>query len=422
MPLSRPDEPGGRKDAGKGLTRKMASYLRVQNLDVRGKRVLLRVDLNLPMKAGHVTDDTRLTGTLPTIELLRKNGARTMLVSHLGRPDGRASESLSLRPIAKLVSERIGAPVAFAEDCIGAPARDVMRALKDGDVAMLENVRFHEEEENNNPSFAKSLASLCDIYVNDAFGTAHRAHASTAGVTQYVPSAAGLLMQAELDALETLTSKPVHPYACAIGGSKVSDKVRVFTSLIDKVDAFIIGGGMANTFLAASGVAVGSSLCEENLAPAKEILQIAEIKGVKLFLPIDAVVAPNFDADDQAHVVAIADVDNEMILDIGPATAALYAEQLRNAKTVIFNGPMGVYEKQAYQAGTRTVCEAIATATKAGATTVVGGGDAASAAKMMGFGDAFTHVSTGGGAMLEYLEGKILPGVAALQEAAVSAR
>lgn len=396
----------------------MAAFLRVQDLDVRGKRVMLRVDLNLPIRDGEFTDDTRLVGVLPTIELLRKNGARTILVSHLGRPEGRASEKYSLRPVAKLVSERIGAPVAFAEDCAGASASDVVSALKDGDVAMLENVRFHEEEESNNPAFAKSLASLCDIFVNDAFGTAHRAHASTVGVPQYVPAAAGLLMQAELDSLGALTAKPVHPYVCAIGGSKVSDKVRVFTSLMDKVDAFVIGGGMANTFLAASGIAVGSSLCEKNLQPAQEILAQAKAKGVKLFLPTDAMVSPSFDADESAHVVAIADVGNEMILDIGPATAATYAEQLRNAKTIIFNGPMGVYEKQAYQAGTHAICEGIATATKSGATTVVGGGDAASAAKAMGFGNAFTHISTGGGAMLEYLEGQALAGVTALQSAA----
>jgi phosphoglycerate kinase len=399
----------------------MALYSRVQDQDVRGKRVLLRVDLNLPMKSGKVTDDTRLLGVLPTIKLLRENGARTVLVSHFGRPDGKASDALSMRPIAELISERIGMPVAFASDCIGEPAQTVAAALKDGDVAMLENVRFHAEEEKNDPEFAKQLASLCDLYVNDAFGAAHRAHASTAGITQYVPAAAGLLMQAELDALETLTAKPKSPYVCAIGGSKVSDKVRVFTSLIDKVDAFVIGGGMANTFLAAQGVAVGSSLCEANLEPAKDILRLAESKGVTLYLPIDAVTSPAFDADDKAHVVEIAQVGDEMILDIGPKTAALYADQLRAAQTIIFNGPMGVYEKTAYQSGTRTVCEGIAAATKAGAVTVVGGGDAASAAKAMGFGDSFTHISTGGGAMLEFLEGKKLPGVAALENATVNA-
>ncbi len=397
----------------------MTSYLRVQDLKLSGKRVLLRVDLNLPIHDGHVTDDTRLIGILPTLKLLRENGARTLLISHFGRPNGQAAEAFSLRPIAQLVAERIGAPVAFAADCIGAPARDVMHALRDGDVAMLENVRFHPEEERNNPSFAKALASLCDIYVNDAFGAAHRAHASTSGVTAFVPSAAGLLMQAELDSLTALTTNPVRPYVCAIGGSKVSDKVRVFQSLLDKVDAFVIGGGMANTFLAAQGINMGTSLCERNLEPAQEIIAAAKARGVRLLLPSDAVVAPHFDADEQANVVQIDAIGTSMMLDIGPATAADYAAELHGAKTIIFNGPMGVYEKTAYQAGTRAVCAAIAEATAAGALSVVGGGDAASAAKAMGFGTAFSHISTGGGAMLAFLEGTLLPGVAALQAAAI---
>lgn len=391
------------------------AYPRVQDLDVRGKQVLLRLDLNLPIAAGVVTDETRLTGALPTIRYLRRSGARTLILSHLGRPNGQSSDALSLRPIAALLSERIGAPVAFASDCIGTPARDVARMLKDGELAMLENVRFHAEEEANNPAFARALASLCDLYVNDAFGAAHRAHASTVGIAKYVPAAAGLLLQAEIEALTRLRADPRRPYLCAIGGSKVSEKVRVFTTLLERVDAFVVGGGMANTFLAAKGISVGASLREANLEPASAILQIAEAKGVKIFLPLDGVVAPSLDDEVRSRVVAIEAVGKEeMILDIGPKTAALYAEQLRVAATVIFNGPMGVYEKSAYRAGTRTVCEAIVAATKAGATSVVGGGDAASAANAMGFGNGFSLISTGGGAMLEFLEGKTLPGVAAL--------
>ena len=391
------------------------AYSRVQDLDVRGKRVLLRLDLNLPMKAGVVTDETRLTGALPTMRYLRRSGARTVILSHLGRPNGQSAEALSLRPIAALLAERIGAPVAFAVDCVGAPARDVARMLKDGEFAMLENVRFHAEEEANDPAFARALASLCDLYVNDAFGAAHRAHASTVGIVKYVPAAAGLLMQAEIEALTRLRADPRRPYLCAIGGSKVGEKVRVFTTLLERVDAFVVGGGMANTFLAAKGISVGASLREANLEPASAILRLAEAKGVKIFLPLDGVVAPSLDDEVRSRVVAIDAVGKEeMILDIGPKTAALYAEQLRVAATVIFNGPMGVYEKSAYRAGTRVVCEAIVAATKAGATSVVGGGDAASAANAMGFGNGFSLISTGGGAMLEFLEGKTLPGVAAL--------
>jgi phosphoglycerate kinase len=393
----------------------MPAFSRVQDCDVQGKRVLLRLDLNLPTSAGVITDETRLTGALPTIKLLRERGARTVIISHFGRPKGRPSGEFSLRPVAVLLSKRIGAPVAFAEDCVGEGARDVGRLLKDGDLAMLENVRFHAEEEANNPAFARGLASLCDLYVNDAFGAAHRAHASTVGITKYVPAAAGLLMQAEIEALTKLRANPRKPYLCAIGGSKVGEKVRVFTTLLESVDAFVVGGGMANTFLAAKGISVGASLREANLEPASAILQIAEAKGVKLFLPIDGMVAPSLEAEDRSRIVAIEAVgEDDMVLDIGPKTAALYSEQLRNAATVIFNGPMGVYEKSAYRAGTRAVCEAIVAATKAGATSVVGGGDAASAVNAMGFGAGFSHISTGGGAMLEFLEGKSLPGVAAL--------
>jgi len=309
-------------------------------------------------------------------------------------------------------------PVAFAGDCVGEAAQNAVAKLQDGQILVLENVRFHAQEEKNDPGFAKQLASLADLYVNDAFGTAHRAHASTEGVAHYLPSAAGFLMQAELDALRKLTDEPRQPFVCVIGGAKVKDKVGVFTKLMERVHGFCIGGGMANTFLAAEGVDVGKSLRDDDLSPAKDILAKAKIMNVALHLPVDAVISTAFDNDSGAHVVEICDVGDEMILDIGPATAKQYAAVIEKAKTIVFNGPMGVYEKTAYQQGTKVVGDAIALATENGATSVVGGGDAAAAAHELGFANAMTHVSTGGGATLEFLEGKTLPGVAALETAA----
>ncbi len=323
-----------------------------------------------------------------------------------------------MRPVAPALAQRLGIPVAFADDSIGPIARDAVAKLKDGDVLLLENVRFHAGEERNDPAFARELASLGDLYVNDAFGTAHRAHASTEGLAHLLPNAAGLLMQEELAALARVISNPAHPYVCVIGGAKVKDKVDVFTNLMNKVDAFCVGGGMANTFLAARGTNVGASLRDDDLEPAKKILDLAAHHDTTLHLPIDAVVSRAFDADDQAHTVDIEDVHDEMILDIGPRTAAAYAAAIAPAKEIVFNGPMGVYEKPAYRSGTKVVGEAIARATKAGARSVVGGGDAAAAAHMLGFADAMTHVSTGGGATLEFLEGRTLPGVAALEQSA----
>ena len=290
--------------------------------------------------------------------------------------------------------------------------------MNDGDVALLENVRFHPEEEANDPEFARRLASLGDLYVNDAFGTAHRAHASTEGIARYLPAAAGFLMEAELSALGSVMENARTPFVCAIGGAKVRDKVGVFTNLIERVDAFVIGGGMANTFLAAQNMNVGTSLRDSDLGPAAAIIELAERKNVTLHLPTDAVVSTAFDADDAAKTVPLSEIGDEMILDIGPETASAYATVLRAAKTIVFNGPMGVYEKAPYRAGTRTVGEAIAAATAAGATSIVGGGDAAAAAVELGFATAMSHVSTGGGATLEFLEGKTLPGVAALERAA----
>jgi phosphoglycerate kinase len=393
----------------------------LRDVEVRGKRVLLREDLNVPMKDGAIADETRITAALPTLRYLHEHEAKTVILSHLGRPDGKANPKYSLRPLAARLAELLGTEVRFVDDCVGEAAVAASRALPDGGFALFENVRFHAEEEANDPAFARELAKSGDLYVNDAFGTAHRAHASTAGVAQYLPAYAGFLMEAELAALARLTEHPAHPFVCAIGGAKVVDKVGVFEHLLDRVDAFVIGGGMANTFLAAQGINVGKSLRDPDLMPAQRIIAMSLAKGVTLHLPTDAVVADAFDADDTARTVPLDRVGEGMILDIGPETARTYAEVLRNAKTIVFNGPMGVYEKRPYQNGTRVVGEAIAEATQRGATSVVGGGDAAAAAHVLGFAGAMTHVSTGGGATLEFLEGKTLPGVAALEQSAARA-
>jgi phosphoglycerate kinase len=391
------------------------SFRTLADADVRGKRVLLREDLNVPMKGGAIADETRITAALPTLRWLHEHGAKTVILSHLGRPDGKPDPKYSLRPVGMRLAELLGTPVQFVDDCIGEACVRASHALPDGGFALFENVRFHPEEEANDPGFARALAASGDLYVNDAFGAAHRAHASTAGVAADLPAYAGFLMQAELEALGRLTRNPARPYVCAIGGAKVADKVGVFENLLALVDAFVIGGGMANTFLAAQGVDVGKSLRDPDLGPATKILALAKQKNVALHLPTDAIVADAFDADDTARTVPIAQVGDGMILDIGPQTARAYADVLRKAKTIVFNGPMGVYEKTPYQNGTRTIGDAIAEATRHGAVSVVGGGDAAAAAHALGFAGAMTHVSTGGGATLEFLEGKTLPGVAALE-------
>jgi phosphoglycerate kinase len=387
----------------------------MNELDVRGKRVLLREDLNVPMDGAGVADYTRIDAALPTLRALHERGARTIVLAHLGRPDGTPDPKYSLRPVALALSERIGLPVAFADDCVGPRAQAAVDALHDGDILLLENVRFHAGEERNDPAFVAQLAALGDVYINDAFGTAHRAHASTEGLAHVLPHAAGLLLQGELDALSKLTGHPAKPFVCAIGGSKVADKIGVFTHLIESVDAFCIGGGMANTFLAAQGVPVGKSLRDADPQPALDILQLARRRGVALHLPIDAVTGSGLDDPSPRTVSTVAVAPNDMILDIGPATAKAYADVIENAETIVFNGPMGVYEKPAFRAGTQMVGEAIARATRRGALSVVGGGDAAAAAHMLGFADDVSHVSTGGGATLEYLEGRVLPGVAALE-------
>lgn len=390
----------------------------LDDLEVSGKRVLVREDLNVPLERNGdsvtVADSTRIDAAVPTLKTLRERRARVVVLSHLGRPDGHANPKYSLRPVAPLLSQRLGCRVAFADDCIGDSAKAAVDALRDGDVALLENLRFHAGEERDDPEFARQLAALGDLYVDDAFGTAHRAHASTDALARLLPHAAGPLLVSELAALQPLMEHPAKPYVCVIGGAKVKDKIGVLTSLMQRVDAFCVGGGMANTLLAAQGVNVGRSLRDDDLTPAREILSEAQRRSIAVHLPEDAVVSSGFDADDGAHTVRIAAVGDAMILDIGPATAAAYAAVIGSAKTIVFNGPMGVYEKPAYRNGTKAIGDAIARATAAGATSVVGGGDAAAAAHLLGFANAMTHVSTGGGATLEFLEGKTLPGVAAL--------
>ncbi len=393
------------------------AFATLDDLDCAGKRVLLREDFNVPLKDGAILDYTRIDAALPTLRRLQAKGARTIVLSHLGRPKGKVDERYSLRVVAEALAKRMGCPVAFATDSIGEAARSTVAALEPGGIALLENVRFHPGEESNDAEFARALAENGDCYVNDAFGTAHRAHASTEALAHLLPCAAGPLLESEIRALSGLLGSPERPFICAIGGAKVRDKVALFTHLMDRVDGFCVGGGMANTFLAAKGVRVGSSLRDEDLDPAREILVRADGKNVQILLPSDAVVAPAFDADDRSHVVSIDDVGDEMILDIGPATAKAYADALSRAKTIVFNGPMGVYEKESYRAGTRAVGDSIARATKKGGYTVVGGGDAAAAAMLLGFADRVSHVSTGGGATLEFLEGRTLPGIAALERA-----
>jgi phosphoglycerate kinase len=390
-------------------------FRRLEELDVAGKRVLVREDLNVPLSGGSILDYGRIDAAVPTLRWLHEHGARTVVLSHLGRPGGKPDPRYSLRPVAQALSDRLDLRVAFADDCVGEAAQRAVSELCDGDVLLLENVRFHPEEERNDIGFARRLAELGDLYVNDAFATAHRAHASTEAIAHLLPSAAGFLMEAELSALARLADNPAKPFVCAIGGAKIKDKVALLERLSEVVDSFCVGGGMANTLLAASGTDVGRSLRDDDLEPARRLLSLTRERNVDLELPVDAVVAPRLDAEDAAHAVAIDDVGDQMILDIGPKTAQSYAQTIERAKTIVFNGPMGVYERAAYRRGTQVVGDAIATATAAGAVSVVGGGDAAAAAHMLGFAPKVTFVSTGGGATLEYLEGKVLPGVAALE-------
>lgn len=388
----------------------------IEDVDVRGKKVLVRVDFNVPLDdSQNITDETRIQAALPTIRYLIDHGAKVILMSHLGRPKGEVNPKYSLKPVAKRLGELLGTRVLFADDCVGPEAEKVVGELKDGEVALLENLRFHKEETQNDADFAKQLASLGDIYVNDAFGSAHRAHASTAGVADYLPAVAGYLIGKELSVMGKALEDPARPFVAILGGAKVSDKIGVISNLLTKVDCLIIGGGMANTFVLAEGCEVGRSLVDaEKLDLAKDLLKQAKDSGVKVLLPVDFVVAPEVSAGAPTKVVAADAVPkDEMALDIGPETRRLFADEIRTAKTVIWNGPMGVAEIPQFAGGTEAVAQALA---DTDAVTIIGGGDSAAAIKQLGFADKMTHISTGGGASLEFLEGKELPGVAALND------
>ena len=388
----------------------------VRDLDVAGKKVLVRVDFNVPLNdKGEITDDTRITASLPTIQYLLEQKAAVILIAHLGRPKGQVKPELSLAPVAKHLGKLLGKKILFAPDCVGEAAQAAASKLKPGHILLLENLRFHKEEEKNDMEFAEKLASLADLYVNDGFGVSHRAHASVEGVTHFLPSAAGFLLEKEIQYVGQAVTNPLHPFVAIIGGAKVSDKIGVISNLLDKVDTLLIGGGMANTFLAAQGYKMGKSLVEEDkLDLAKELLAKAKKNKVNMLLPTDLVMAAAF-APDAEHVTEKVKNLNQayMALDIGAETSKAYAEALADAKMIVWNGPMGVFEMDAFCKGTEAVAKAVA---KSRAISIVGGGDSVAAIEKLGLAKRITHISTGGGASLEYLEGKVLPGVAALDD------
>jgi phosphoglycerate kinase len=389
--------------------------------DLRGKRVLVRVDFNVPLDdAGAITDDTRIRAALPTIAHLRDNGAKVILAAHFGRPKGQVNEGMRLTQVAARLSDLLGVPVVKTESCIGSDAEAKVGALEEGGVVLLENVRFFAEEEKNEPGFAEKLASLAEVYVNDAFGAAHRAHASTEGVTKFLsPNVAGLLMEKELAYLQGAIDAPKRPLAAIVGGSKVSSKIGVLEALIDKCDKILIGGGMIFTFYKARGLSVGKSLVEEDkLALAKELEAKAAAKGVQMLLPTDVVLADNFSPDANSQIAKIEAIpDGWMGLDIGPDSVKVFQEALADCQTVIWNGPMGVFEFDKFAAGTNAIAHTLADLSAKGTITIIGGGDSVAAVEKVGVAEKMSHISTGGGASLELLEGKVLPGVAALDEA-----
>ena len=390
----------------------------VDDINVKGLRVLVRCDFNVPLKEGKITDDTRLVAALPTIKKLINDGGKVILCSHLGKPKGEPKPELSLAPVAVALEALLGQKVTFAADptVVGENAKAAVAAMNDGEVVLIENTRYRAEETKNGEAFSKELASLCDVFVNDAFGTAHRAHCSNVGVTQYVDTAVvGYLMQKEIDFLGNAVNNPVRPFVAILGGSKVSSKISVINNLLDKVDTLIIGGGMAYTFMKAQGEEVGNSLLEADyLDYAKEMVEKAKKNGVKLLIPVDTVVAKEFSNDAPYHTVGRGEIAaDEQGLDIGEETRKLYADAIKDAKTVVWNGPMGVFEMSNFAKGTIAVAEALANIE---ATTIIGGGDSAAAVNQLGFGDKMSHISTGGGASLEFLEGKELPGVAAAND------
>jgi Phosphoglycerate kinase. len=394
----------------------MMNKMTVSDVDLKGKRVIARVDFNVPLdENGNITDDKRIRAALPTIRYIIEHGAKLILVSHLGRPKDGPDPKYSMKPAAKRLSELLGKEVILAADVIGPDAKAKAAALKEGEILMLENVRFHKEETKNDPAFAKELASMADIFVNDAFGTAHRAHASTAGIADYLPAVSGFLIKKEIDIMGKALDNPERPFVAILGGAKVSDKINVIENLLDKVDTLIIGGSMAYTFFAAKGYSVGTSKYEpDKVELAADLLAKAEKKGVKLLLPVDNVVGKEFDPNTESKVVDSDSIpDGWMGLDIGPKSVELFSSAIKDAKTVVWNGPLGVFEMPKFAEGTRKIAEALANSS---AVTIVGGGDSAAAIEQMGFSDKITHISTGGGASLEFLEGKELPGIACLND------
>lgn len=394
--------------------------LTIDDITLKSKRVLVRVDFNVPLnEQQQITDDIRIVESLPTIKKILEEGGRAILMSHLGRPKGKPKPEFSLNPVAQHLSKLLDKPVQFAPDCVGAEVEKMASALKDGECLLLENLRYHNEEEANDSKFAEQLARLGDVYVNDAFGTAHRAHASTEGVTKFVRvSVAGYLMQKELDYLGRAVGNPARPYVAILGGAKISGKIDVIQNLMSKVDALIIGGGMMFTFYKAQGMEIGKSLLEEDKVElARQILAEATAKNIRLLLPTDCIVGDKFDNNASAKTVKVNAIPADWLgLDIGPESVKLFSDEIRKAKTVVWNGPMGVFEMERFAAGTNAVAKALADATKSGTVTVVGGGDSAAAIAKAGLQKSVSHVSTGGGASLEFLEGKVLPGVAALAE------
>ncbi len=388
----------------------------VRDIDVKGKKVLVRCDFNVPQdENGNITDNRRIVSSLPTIKYLMENGAKIILCSHLGRPKGEVKKEFSLAPVAKELSKQLGIEVKLAKDVIGESAKELTSNIKEGEVVLLENVRFHREETDNDPEFAKKLASFADVFVNDAFGTAHRAHASTAGVANYLPAVSGFLIEKELNFMGNALENPERPFVAILGGKKVSDKIGVIDSLLEKVDTLIIGGGMAYTFFKAMGYNVGNSICElDKLDLATELMEKAKAKGVKLMLPVDTKVGKEFDKDTESKIVKYTEIpDGWEGFDIGTETIKMYEEELKKAKTVVWNGPVGLFEFEQFAVGTNSIAKCLA---NVDAITIIGGGDSAAAIEKAGLSDKFSHISTGGGASLEFLEGKKLPGIECLQD------
>ena len=392
----------------------------VKDIPVSGKRVLVRCDFNVPLdENGEIADKSRIAGTLPTIEYLLSQKAKVILCSHLGRPNGEYDEKYSLKPVGKMLSDLLSIEVKMTDDAVSAQATALCGGMKDGEVVLLENLRFHKEEEANDPEFSKKLASFADIYVNDAFGSVHRAHASTAGVTEYLPAVCGFLIEQEIDIMGHALSSPERPFVAILGGVKVSDKIGVISNLIPIVETILIGGGMANTFLKANGCAIGTSVCEEeNVSLAKKLMDQAKDAGVNMLIPLDVVCADRFSAEADPVIFDCDKIPPDMMaLDIGPKTCELFAQHIKTAKTLVWNGPVGVFEFKNFAGGTNSVAKAVS---ECGGVTIIGGGDSAAAVKQLGYAEKMTHISTGGGASLEFLEGKELPGIACLNDKASS--